>query len=83
MNGLMEDPTTAQDPTLLNIAAMIYNKEGRHEDALKCVHTASSLEMMSTLVHTYLLMDRVDLAEKPSTPTKTTALTATRSRRPS
>lgn len=64
LNGLMEDPTTAQDPTLLNIAAMIYNKEGRPEDALKCVHTASSLEMMSTLVHTYLLMDRIDLAEK-------------------
>jgi len=64
LNTFMEDPTTAQDPTLRTIAAMMYNKEGRYEDALKCVHAASSLEMMSQVVHTYLLMDRIDLAEK-------------------
>lgn len=64
LNALMEDPTSAQDPTLLCVAAMIYNKEGRPEEALKCVHTASNIEMMAAVVHTYMLMDRIDLAEK-------------------
>lgn len=60
----MMDSAAASDPTLLVVAAMIFNREGQHDEALKYVHTATSLEMMSVLVHTYLQMDRVDLAEK-------------------
>jgi len=60
----MTDPAAATDPDLLIAAAMIYNKEGKHEEALKYIHTATTLEMMAVLVHTYLQMDRIDLAEK-------------------
>ena len=35
LNTFMEDPTTAQDPTLRTIAAMMYNKEGRYEDVIR------------------------------------------------
>merc|ERR1712196_167786 len=44
---------------------MIFNREGQYEEALKYIgQNPSSLEIMAILVHTYLLMDRVDLAEK-------------------
>ena len=64
LEAWMEDPATANDPTMLCLGGMIYNKEGRHEEALKFVHTCSTLEMMAICVYTYLQMDRVDLAEK-------------------
>jgi len=60
----MDDSSTASDATMLVIAAMIYNREGQPETALRFVHTAATLEMMATLVYTYMAMDRLDLAEK-------------------
>jgi coatomer protein complex subunit epsilon len=65
LNSFKDDPATASDPTMLVIAAMICHHEGQFETALKYVHDPKShLEMMATLVYTYLQMDRVDLAEK-------------------
>jgi coatomer protein complex subunit epsilon len=64
LNQFMMDASAASDPTLLIVAAMILNREGKYDEALKYIHTASTLEMMAVLVHTYLKMDRLDLAEK-------------------
>jgi len=53
------------DPTVVVIAAMIFNREGQYEDALKYLgQNPTALEPMAVLVQTYLKMDRVDLAEK-------------------
>merc|ERR1711959_329634 len=60
----MEDSSASTDATMLNVAAMIYNREGKYEEALKYVHNPTSLEMMATLVFTFIQMDRIDLAEK-------------------
>jgi len=65
LDAWMGDPSTASDPTMLVVGAMIHNREGNYEEALKYVHNpGTSLEMMATLVYTYLQMDRIDLAEK-------------------
>jgi len=55
----------ATDNTLLVVAAMIYNREGQYEEALKFIgQNPATLEQMAILVQTYLQMHRVDLAEK-------------------
>jgi hypothetical protein len=42
----MEDPGTASDPTMLVVGAMINNREGNYEEALKYIHNpGTSLEM--------------------------------------
>ena len=41
----MEDPTASSDTTMLTVAAMTQNREGKHEEALKYVHNPTSLEM--------------------------------------
>jgi len=64
MNAWLDDLSVSNDSTMRVIAAMIFNRESRFEDALKFIHTPTSLEMMATLVYTYLQMDRIDLADK-------------------
>jgi len=58
----MNDPTKNQNNILLTLSAIIYNLEGRHMDALRCVHGPSSLEMFSIQIATFLFINREDLA---------------------
>jgi len=65
LNAWMLNPEASVDTTLLVIAAAIHNREGQYAEALKFIgQNPTTLEMLATLVHTYLQMNRVDLAEK-------------------
>eukprot|EP00656_Telonema_subtile_P057178 TRINITY_DN9347_c0_g1_i5.p1 TRINITY_DN9347_c0_g1~~TRINITY_DN9347_c0_g1_i5.p1 ORF type:complete len:238 (+),score=68.14 TRINITY_DN9347_c0_g1_i5:194-907(+) len=60
----MGNPQAAKDQTVLLMAATILNTLGKYEDTLKYIHDSTDIELMATLVQTFLYMDRMDLAEK-------------------
>jgi len=60
----LSDPISANNPTLQIIAGIIYCHERNYEEALRCVHQGTTLEMIALMIQVFLRMDRVDLAEK-------------------
>lgn len=60
----LADPSCSSNVTLLLMAAMIFTNEGNNVEALKCCHSASSLELMALSIQIFLKMDRADCAEK-------------------
>lgn len=60
----LADPASAENPHLLLIAGMIFAREGKLSDALSAFTKGGSLEHLLYIVHLYLQMDRIDLAQK-------------------
>lgn len=60
----LADPASGENPHLLLIAGQIFAREGKLSDALSALTRGSSLEHMLYIVHLYLSMDRLDLAQK-------------------
>mmetsp|Transcript_22135 Transcript_22135/g.54794 ORF Transcript_22135/g.54794 Transcript_22135/m.54794 type:complete len:291 (-) Transcript_22135:308-1180(-) len=60
----LADGALAQNPTLQLIAALMYSQDGKINEALKCCHTALSLELMALHIHLLIKMDRGELADK-------------------
>ncbi|EEY54897.1 coatomer subunit epsilon, putative [Phytophthora infestans T30-4] len=60
----LADPTSGENAHLLLIAGQIYAREGKLSDALSALTRGGSLEHMLYIVHLYLQMDRLDLAQK-------------------
>lgn len=65
LQGWLEDPASAGNPTACLVAGLVYFAEGNHVEALKaCDGSSASLEMQALSVQVYLAMDRADQAEK-------------------
>mmetsp|Transcript_22348 Transcript_22348/g.31084 ORF Transcript_22348/g.31084 Transcript_22348/m.31084 type:complete len:292 (-) Transcript_22348:292-1167(-) len=64
MQEWLSDPACSSNIQLLLMAASMLSYEGNYVDALKCCHSASSLELMALAIQIFLKMDRVDCAEK-------------------
>ncbi|CAI5728852.1 hypothetical protein KXD40_008482 [Peronospora effusa] len=60
----LTDPMSAENGHLLLIAGQIYTRNGKLSDALSALTRGGSLEHMLYIVHLYLQMDRLDLAQK-------------------
>lgn len=60
----LADPTSGENPHLLLVAGMIFSRAGKYSDALSALTKGGSLEHMLYIVHLYLQMDRLDLAQK-------------------
>ncbi|KAE9342157.1 hypothetical protein PF008_g10291 [Phytophthora fragariae] len=60
----LADPTSGENAHLLLVAGQIYAREGKLSDALSALTRGGSLEHMLYIVHLYLQMDRLDLANK-------------------
>jgi len=60
----LSDSALMANATVLLVAATIYSHEGNFNDALKCCHSALSLELMALMIHLLIKMDRVELANK-------------------
>ena len=60
----LADPACSNNPTVLLMAATIYAREGNFNEALKCAHVGTTLELMAMSVQMFLKLDRVDFAEK-------------------
>uniref|UniRef100_K3WBX5 Coatomer subunit epsilon n=1 Tax=Globisporangium ultimum (strain ATCC 200006 / CBS 805.95 / DAOM BR144) TaxID=431595 RepID=K3WBX5_GLOUD len=60
----LADPVSGENPHLLLVAGMIFSRSGKYSDALSALTKGGSLEHMLYIVHLYLQMDRVDLAQK-------------------
>ncbi|CEG37255.1 coatomer subunit [Plasmopara halstedii] len=60
----LADPTSGENTHLLLIAGQIFSREGKYSDALSALTRGGSLEHMLYIVHLYLQMDRIDLAQK-------------------
>ncbi|CAH0492806.1 unnamed protein product [Peronospora farinosa] len=60
----LTDPMSAENGHLLLIAGQIYTRNGKLSDALSALTRGASLEHMLYIVHLYLQMDRLDLAQK-------------------
>lgn len=60
----LADPTSGENPHLLLVAGQIFAREGKLSDALSALTRGGSLEHMLYIVHLYLQMDRLDLAQK-------------------
>ncbi|KAF7285277.1 hypothetical protein GWI33_011406 [Rhynchophorus ferrugineus] len=56
--------TTAQNETLVLVAATIFINEGNFDVAYRYLHTSESLESMALIVDILLKLDRIDLALK-------------------
>lgn len=64
MQEWLADPACASNATLLLMAATIYAKEGNYNEALKCSHVGTTLDLMAMSVQMFLKLDRIDYAEK-------------------
>lgn len=60
----LADPACSTNPTVLLMAATIYAREGNYNEALKCSHVGTTLDLMAMSVQMFLQLDRVDFAEK-------------------
>jgi coatomer protein complex subunit epsilon len=60
----MLDPTSANNPTLQLISAIIQCKEGNLTEAASCVRNGVTMEQIALLAQIYLKLDRPDLAAK-------------------
>ncbi|TMW64659.1 hypothetical protein Poli38472_011539 [Pythium oligandrum] len=60
----LADHTSGENPHLLLVAGMIFSREGKLSDALSVLTKGNTLEHMLYIVHLYLQMDRIDLAQK-------------------
>ncbi|GAB9466897.1 Coatomer subunit epsilon [Globisporangium polare] len=60
----LADPTAGENPHLLLVAGMIFSRAAKYSDALSALTKGGSLEHMLYIVHLYLQMDRLDLAQK-------------------
>jgi len=64
MQEWLADPSCSSNITLLLMASILYSNEGNDVEALKCCHSASSLELMALSIQIFLKMNRADCAEK-------------------
>lgn len=60
----LADPNSGENPHLLLVAGMIFSREGKLSDALSVLTKGNTLEHHLYIVHLYLQLDRVDLAQK-------------------
>ncbi|CAH0473877.1 unnamed protein product [Peronospora belbahrii] len=60
----LADPVSGENAHLLLVAGQIYTRNGKLSDALSAFTRGGSLEHMLYIVHLYLQMDRLDLAQK-------------------
>jgi len=64
LQGWLADPVSNSNPYLLAMAGCIYLHVGDLAEALKAVHSTSSLELFAIQIQCLLKLDRVDLAER-------------------
>ena len=60
----LSDPSLAANATVQLISALIFADQGNEIEAMKCCHTALSLELMSLMIYLLVNMDRPELADK-------------------
>jgi len=60
----LSEGSAANDTLLVQSAAAIYLAEGDYKEVLKYTHQSQVLETMYMVVHTYIAMNRIDLARK-------------------
>lgn len=64
LKAWLEDPNSANNPTLQLMAALIYSQQGDYTEALKAIRSGTTIELVAMNVEILLKLNRVDLAEK-------------------
>jgi len=64
LQGWLADPVSNGNPYLLAMAGYIYMHVGDLAEAMKTVHSTSTLELYAIQIQCLLKLDRVDLAER-------------------
>eukprot|EP00164_Ancoracysta_twista_P000576 GFYU01000761.1.p1 GENE.GFYU01000761.1~~GFYU01000761.1.p1 ORF type:complete len:294 (-),score=81.16 GFYU01000761.1:115-996(-) len=64
LKAWLSDPGTANNPILQIVGGLVFCHEQDYGEALKCVRSGTTLEMLALMVQILLRMNRVDLAEK-------------------
>lgn len=59
----MQDPSTANNPTLQFVAATVYLKEDDVAKAVQAIHLGTTMEQVALMIQVFLRMDRLDLAK--------------------
>jgi len=60
----LSDPAALNNSALIQTAAVMFSQEGDFKEMLKYTHQSTHLEIMYVVAHTYIAMNRLDLARK-------------------
>eukprot|EP00947_MAST-08B_sp_MAST-8B-sp1_P002768 g2768.t1 len=64
LGAWLEDPNSANNPTLQLMAAHIFSHQGDYTNALKAIRSGATIELVAMTVEILLKLNRPDLAEK-------------------